>query len=114
MARGVCPPRLKRRAEFLAVAQRGRKQARGALLVQVLPQPDAPLRMGFTATKKLGNAVTRNRAKRRMREIARLEFGATRQGFDIVMVAREGITTAPFVSLRQSFREALARLDVPC
>jgi ribonuclease P protein component len=70
--------------------------------------------MGFTATKKLGNAVVRNRAKRRMREIARLEFGANREGFDIVMVAREGITIAPFATLRQAFRDALARLDVPC
>ncbi len=113
MSRGACPPRLKRRAEFLAVAQRGRKQARGALLVQALAQP-GPLRMGFTATKKLGNAVVRNRAKRRMREIARLEFGANREGYDIVMVAREGITTAPFATLRQAFRDALARLDVPC
>lgn len=107
------PPRLKQRAEFLAVAQRGRKQARGPLLVQALPQA-GQLRVGFTATRKLGNAVTRNRAKRRMREIARLEFGTTRQGFDIVMIAREGVTTAPFASLRQSFRDALARLDVPC
>lgn len=113
MSPAASPPRLKKRAEFLAVAQRGRKQARGALLVQALPQP-GPLRMGFTATKKLGNAVTRNRAKRRMRAIARLEFGSTRRGFDIVMIAREGITTATFESLRQSFREALARLDVPC
>ncbi len=113
MVAAASPPRLTRRAEFLAAAQRGRKQARGPLLVQVLPQP-GPLRVGFTATKKLGNAVTRNRAKRRMRAVARLEFGTTRQGFDIVMIARDGITTLPFTELQQSFREALAKLDVPC
>jgi ribonuclease P protein component len=52
--------------------------------------------MGFTATRKPGNAAARNRAKRRMREIARLDFGANRESVDIVIVAREGITIVPF------------------
>jgi ribonuclease P protein component len=104
------PSRLKKRAEFLAVAGRGRKQARGSLLVQVLPQAGA-LRLGFTATKKLGNAVIRNRAKRRMRAAARLELTAT-AGHDIVLVAREAIRDNSFEALRADLRAALDKLGV--
>lgn len=107
------PARLTRRAEFLAVARDGRKLGRGPLLVQLLDRPDAPVRAGFTATRKLGNAVTRNRAKRRMRALAR-EMLAGRQGFDVVLVARDGVTHAPFATLREAFGAALARLASPC
>ena len=107
---GEKPGRLKKRAEFLAVAGRGRKYARGALLVQVLPH-DASLRLGFTATKKLGNAVVRNRAKRRMRAAARLELAAV-GGQDIVLVAREAIRANSFEALRADLRAALDKLCV--
>ena len=103
--------RLKKRAEFLAVAGRGRKYARGALLVQALPQQGS-LRLGFTATKKLGNAVIRNRAKRRMRAAARLEL-PTVTGHDIVLVAREAIRDNSFAALRADLRAALDKLGVP-
>ena len=99
--------RLKKRAEFLAVAGRGRKQARGALLVQVFPNP-AGTRLGFTATKKLGNAVVRNRAKRRMRAAARLELAGV-TNHDIVLVAREAIRKNSFVALRADLCAALDR-----
>ena len=66
------PPRLKKRAEFLAVAGRGAKAPTPGLVMQLMPRADdAPLRVGFTVTKKVGNAVVRNRAKRRMRAAAR-------------------------------------------
>jgi len=103
--------RLKKRAEFLAVAGRGRKLGRGALLVQALPH-GGPLRVGFTATKKLGNAVVRNRAKRRMRAAARLDLtGVT--GHDIVLVAREAIRENSFAQLRADLAAALDKLGVP-
>lgn len=105
--------RLKKRAEFLAVAGRGRKHARGSLLVQALAVPEGETRLGFTATKKLGNAVVRNRAKRRMRAAARLELSAEPPGgFDIVLVAREAIRQNSFSELRADFRAALDKLGV--
>ena len=103
--------RLKRRAEFLAVAGRGRKHARGSLLVQALPNANG-MRFGFTATKKLGNAVTRNRAKRRMRAAVRAELSDV-TGHDIVLVAREAIRDNSFESLRSDLRAALDKLGVP-
>ena len=118
-ARQACPrlARLKRRAEFLLVAGKGRKLGRGTLLVQVLEgggdDATGNARLGFTATKKLGNAVTRNRAKRRMREVARLEFGAgPAPGHDIVLVAREAIREAPFGDIRADLVRALDKLGV--
>ena len=106
--------RLKKRAEFLAVAGRGRKYARGSLLVQALTHGGPETRLGFTATKKLGNAVVRNRAKRRMRAAARLELSATPPaGYDLVLVAREAIRENSFSGLRADFRAALAKLGVP-
>jgi ribonuclease P protein component len=106
------PARLTRRAEFLAVAREGRKLGRGPLLVQLLDRPDQPVRAGFTATKKLGNAVTRNRAKRRMRALAR-EMLPGRTGFDVVLIARDGVTDAPFATLREALGTALDKL-APC
>eukprot|EP01030_Chromulinospumella_sphaerica_P015540 gene15540-15351_t len=81
-----------RRPQFLAAAK-GAYRAHGAVVVQVLHrQDDDPVvRIGFTATKKIGGAVVRNRAKRRLREAARAllpSFG--RPGCDYVFVARDG------------------------
>jgi ribonuclease P protein component len=110
---GAAFGRLKKRAEFLAVAGRGRKHGRGALLVQVLPRGGGQVRLGFTATKKLGNAVVRNRAKRRMRAAARAEFSDNpAPGYDIVLVAREAIRDNSFVALQADLRAALAKLGV--
>ena len=114
LGRGTSFGRLKKRAEFLAVAGRGRKQGRGALLVQVLQHGEGQVRLGFTATKKLGNAVVRNRAKRRMRAAARAEFAANpAPGHDIVLVAREAIRDNSFAALRDDLRAALIRLGLP-
>ena len=65
-------PRLKRRREFLRAARSGKRAARPGVVVQALPGTDAPLRVGFTATKKLGTAGVRNRTKRRLRAAAHL------------------------------------------
>jgi ribonuclease P protein component len=104
--------RLKKRAEFLACAQ-APSCARGAVVVQARPRNDDQLlvRAGFTATKRIGGSVQRNRAKRRMREAARLllpDLG--RPGFDYVFIARGGATTRPWVRLLDDMKSALVRL----
>jgi len=107
--------RLKRRAEFLRTAAKGRKAAMPGLVVQVLPREDTkPARLGFTVTKKVGNAVVRNRTRRRMREAARLLLREQPAiGVDVVLIGREATRIRPFPHLIEDLRRALAKLGVP-
>lgn len=71
-------------------------------------------RFGFTATKKLGNAVTRNRIRRRLKEVVRLVApGQARVGCDYVLIAREAAATRPFAALEQDLTAAFAALHAP-
>ena len=108
-------PRLTRRSEFLRVAGRGRKAARPGLVLQALQSSEnGPLRLGFTATKKIGGAVVRNRAKRRLREAARLTLSAgAALGWDLVLVARDATATRPFAQLLGDLCGALRQAGVP-
>ena len=104
--------RLTSRPQFLAAAK-GVSQARGAVVVQRLDRADGDpvVRVGFTATRKVGGAVVRNRAKRRLREAARLLLplhGAP--GCDYVFIARGGTTTRPWPRLLDDVKSALLRL----
>ncbi|MCC6306270.1 MAG: ribonuclease P protein component [Rhodobacteraceae bacterium] len=111
---GRGPERLRRRADFLRVAE-GRRVATAGFLLQGRARPEAPgaaPRVGFTCSRKLGNAVVRNRAKRRLRALARAVLaGAAWPGWDYVLVGRPGATTArPFAAMEGDLRRALARL----
>lgn len=100
---------LPQRADFLRVAAHGRKVARPGFVAQVLKTaPDAPLRLGLTASRKVGNAVSRNRARRRLRALA-LEELRRRQimGGDIVLIARKSTPAVDFAALRADFRAIL-------
>src|SRR3954451_17151962 len=103
--------RLRKRPEFLACAK-APACARGAVLVQARRRDEEPLvRAGFTATKRIGGAVERNRAKRRLREAARLLLPELASpGFDYVFVARGGVTTRPWPRLLDDVKSALIRL----
>ena len=108
------PQRMKRRAEFLRAASGGRKSAQPGLVLQARPRADdAPARVGFTVTKKVGNAVVRNRARRRLREAARLVLREHPvSGVDLVLIGREGTGARPFAALQDDLRRALARTGV--
>ena len=84
------PTRLKRRAEFLRVAGKGRKTPVPGLVLQALARGDAePARVGFTVTKKVGNAVVRNRTRRRLKAAASAVLAASPvQGVDLVLIGR--------------------------
>jgi ribonuclease P protein component len=110
----LTPHRLKRRAEFLRVAAKGRKAPMPGLVLQALRREDAaPARLGFTVTKKVGNAVVRNRTRRRLKEAARLllqQHAVT--GFDLVLIGRDGTRARRFTALQDDIRRALSRTGV--
>jgi len=82
------------------------------VVIQALPQPSrASIGVGFTATKRIGGAVVRNRAKRRLREAARLLLPAHgRPGHDYVFIARQGAAERPWPRLLDDVKSALIRL----
>ncbi|HQT46417.1 MAG TPA: ribonuclease P protein component [Acidocella sp.] len=97
------------RADFLRMAARGRKLARPGFVLQAMKSaPDAPLRVGYTATKKIGNAVARNRARRRLKEAARLTLGdMALTGMELVFICRQETASLPFATLCQNLKTAL-------
>ncbi|QQA43373.1 ribonuclease P protein component [Pelagovum pacificum] len=108
------PERLRQRADFLACQHRGRSKGTPGFHLQALKRDDgdATMRAGFTCSKKVGNAVARNRAKRRLREIARLELPAYGQpGWDYVLIGRrEATADHDFATMREDLRAALAEV----
>lgn len=109
---------LKKRSEFLYVRD-GRYKAQGAVVVQMrqTPQPQPKpaveplIRAGFTATKRIGNAVARNRAKRRLRAIARSvlpQYGLP--GYDYVFIARNNTNERAYDALLDDCAKALLSL----
>ncbi len=108
----VCPGLsvIARRADFLRAAQ-GRRQGTSGFLLQARDRGDGlpGARVGFTCSKKIGNAVQRNRAKRRLREVARAVLAAAAQpGWDYVLVGRpEATVTRDFALLLTDLEGAL-------
>ena len=104
--------RMRTRPEFLA-ASKAPYAARGAVVVQARHRADgsAIIRCGFTATRKVGGAVVRNRAKRRLREAARALLPAlAHPGYDYVFVARNGAPTSEWARLLDDVKSALLSL----
>jgi len=119
--------RLRQRREFLMARRLGKKWVRPGMIVQFRrhqPDVDASLRpsvmrLGFTVSKKVGNAVSRNRAKRRLRAVADqvmvknagfLKKAAP--GFDLVIIGRAATLTRPFQDLLGDLQQALKKLNV--
>lgn len=119
--------RLKRRAEFLQVAAANRKWVAPGLILQVRRQPEphalpteaaAPvaaagtIRVGFTASRKVGNAVKRNRARRRLRVVAEQVLPQAIPGNDFVLIARAATVDRDFDALRNDLVAGLKRLKL--
>jgi len=116
------PERLRKRRDFLAAASAQRKWAAPGLILQVRRRPaaepgspgavagDAP-RVGFTVTRKVGNAVVRNRVRRRLRAAAaEVLCEAAMPGHDYVLIGRGATVKRPFAALVDDLRTAVARL----
>jgi ribonuclease P protein component len=121
--KGSSVGRLKRRADFLRVAAVRRKWAAPGLILQVSPQPPSDpaqspsegpavetVRVGFTASRKVGNAVKRNRARRRLKAlVAEMLPDGANPGLDLVLIARPATVDRPFDELRRDLQQSLQR-----
>jgi len=106
--------RLLRRADYVAIKQRGKSFAEGPLAASFRPRDPtgiavAGARVGLTVSSKVGGAVTRNRIKRRLREAVRLELAGL-PPVDLVIVARASACTASVEELRGWLRGAATRM----
>ena len=104
---------LNKRSDFLA-ANSGKRAAFGGLVLLVRDRQDAnpQMRVGYTVTKKIGNAVVRNRVKRRFRELAREMLPARgRDGVDYVLIGRNSAVDRDFGKLRNDLDRALAKVS---
>jgi ribonuclease P protein component len=103
--------RLKRRADFLAAASGSRAPAAGFLLQARARHEGQAVRVGFTVSKRTGNAVERNRIRRRLREIVRLTGPSVMQaGHDYVLIGRRDALTLPFTRMTAELARALNRV----
>ena len=98
---------IRRRAEFQRIYERGARVRSRYSTVFVLPNTLPFGRLGVAATKKLGNAVERNRAKRLIREVFRRNKIAP--GFDVVVVPRRELLDASLSALENDYRHCIAR-----
>jgi ribonuclease P protein component len=108
--RQPAPARLRKRAEFQAV-RRGEKRRGRLFLLEVLERGDEGVaRVGFTVTKKVGNAAVRNRIRRRLREAVRIHAAGDMQpGSDYVIVGREDVLAAPFAEIKTELSRRLRK-----
>jgi ribonuclease P protein component len=102
--------RLRPRGEFERIRQNGRSWPHRFFVLIALPRPDrpeAPPRIGVAAGKKLGDAVTRNRLKRKLREAARQVYPNIRGGVDVILIARAPVAEASIAQIVAALAETL-------
>ena len=103
---------LAKRYEFTQLRDKGRKEVTSFFILQALShQDDRAPRYGLTASKKIGNAVRRNKARRRLRALVHSHLEAVaRPGFDYGLIARFDCPDAEFSDMERTFEKAVAKL----
>lgn len=103
---------LKQNYEFRRLYQKGASAAGGCMVLYCRKNKLGHNRLGLTASVKLGHAVVRNRARRRLREVYRLNAGQLRTGWDIILVARSRTVTVSWKELNDTFLRLCRKLDL--
>ena len=103
---------LKENYEFRRLYQRGKSAAGGTMVLYCRKNKLDHNRLGLTASTKLGHAVVRNRCRRRLREVYRLNLPQMKKGYDVILVARGKTATAPWKELTSTFTKLCKKLDL--
>ena len=103
---------LKENYEFRRLYQKGKSAVGGGMVIYCRKNKLGNNRLGVTVSVKLGHAVVRNRARRRLREVYRLNTPALKQGWDIVLVARSRTATIPWKELNAHFLRLAKKLSL--
>ena len=103
---------LKKNSDFRRLYAKGKSAVNPYLVVYCRRNREAVNRLGYTVSVKLGHAVVRNRVRRRLREIYRLNSPKLKSGWDIVVVARTRCVDAEYRQLERAFLQACARLEL--
>ena len=109
-------PRLKKRGEFVRASHSGLNASAAGLVLQAYKRGEpeseaAPARVGFTTSKKVGNAVKRNRARRRLRALAEEVLRPhARAGIDYVLVGRAVTVDRPYPDLARDLEQVIERV----
>lgn len=104
--------RLQNQADVQRVWQEGRAFAHPLVILRVRPNQLPQVRAAFVAGKKLGGAVERNRAKRRLREALRPKFPTIAPGYDLVLIARGKINDVSFTDIVDAVQQLLTRANL--
>ena len=103
---------LKKNSDFRRLYAKGRSAVTPYLILYVRPNRLGENRVGYTVSAKLGHAVVRNRVRRRLREIVRLNSPKLKSGWDIVVVARSRCVDAEYRRLEKAFLQACTKLGL--
>ena len=103
---------LKQNYEFRRLYQKGASSAGSCMVLYCRKNKLGHNRLGLTASVKLGHAVVRNRARRRLREVYRLNSPQLQKGWDIILVARSRTVTASWKELNDTFLRLCRKLDL--
>lgn len=103
---------LKKNHEFRRLYHKGASAVGSGMVLYCRKNRLGHNRLGITVSVKLGHAVVRNRARRRLREVYRLNRSAMKEGYDLILVARHKTLTAPWQDLNATFLRLCAKLDL--
>lgn len=103
---------LKENYEFRRLYQKGVSAVSGTMVIYCRRNSLGHNRIGVVSSLKIGHAVVRNRARRRLREVYRLHEAELKQGYDLILVARGRTATAPWAELNGNFLKLCRRLDL--
>ena len=103
---------MKKNHEFRRMYQKGKSSVNSYLVLYIRPNRLGHNRLGVTVSTKLGKAVVRNRVRRRLREVWRLNDAALKQGYDMILVGRGRSVKGEFREIEKAYLRAAAELKL--